>query len=64
MNADNISVVVEQSIHDALKEVAQRIFDEFAISLHSVRFTWRDESRLAEHVLAVASVTVESQTNH
>lgn len=59
-----MSVVVEQSIHDALKEVAQRIFDEFTISLHNVRFTWRDESKLEEHILAVASVSVESQTNH
>lgn len=62
---DDTKVVVEQSLHDALKEVAQRVFDEFAIKIESVSFSWRDEGTLAEdHKLAVASVQIESHTYH
>jgi hypothetical protein len=64
MEIPEVSVVVEQSIHDALKEVAQRIFDEFAIALHGVAFTWREEGTLANSNLAVSSVEIRSTTNH
>jgi hypothetical protein len=57
---------VEQSLHDAFKEIAQRVFDEFGISISAVHYTWRDEGTLTTvgYDLVIAKVELESVTNH
>jgi hypothetical protein len=54
-------VVVEQSLHEGMREVAQRIFDEFEIKISSVQFMWRYSPGNRQR-LVVDSVQIESMT--
>jgi len=58
--ADDPNVAVEQSIHDALAEVAQRIYTEFSLRITNVHIEWRDESSLHQPRMTVSEVEIIS----
>jgi len=57
-----IKVSVEQVIHDALESLAQKVFDQYGIQIHSVDFGWWDVSSVAKRRMMVSSVRVDSES--
>jgi hypothetical protein len=55
-------VSVEASIHKALREFAQAVFDEHGIQIHRVDLDWLDRSSMAERAATVMLVRVDSST--
>ena len=44
MAENKINVPIEKVVHDALKEVAQNVMDEYNIRINSINFGWVDIS--------------------
>ena len=44
MEKNTIAVAVESAVHDALKEVMQKIADQYSIKVEHVAITWIDGS--------------------
>jgi hypothetical protein len=62
MATAEITVTAEKSVHDALRQLAQAIWDKHGVSVQSVRFSWIDASSAAQDRLIVTEVTAETLT--
>ena len=62
MATAEITVAVEKVAHDAMRELAQAIWDKHGVCVHSVRFSWLDVSGIGEPQLKVTDVVVETLT--
>lgn len=60
METNEITVVVEKVAHDAMRELAQAIWDKHGVCVRSVRFSWLDVSSLAEQRLLVKDVDADT----
>ena len=58
----DITVAVERAVHDALRKLAQAVWDKHGVFVHSVRFSWVDTSDPAEPKMIVKEVEVATLT--
>ena len=56
------TVAVEKAVHNALRELAQVIFDQHGICLESVNFSWVDVSTTSEDRMLVGDVAASTLT--
>jgi len=55
-----VTVAVEKAVHDAMREIAQTIWDKHGICLRNVNFSWVDVSTQAEpRLIDIVTVTRE-----
>ena len=57
-----ITVADEKSVHDAMRYLAQAIWDKHGVCVRSVRFSWADVSTPVEAHLLVMDVEAETMT--
>lgn len=57
-----ITVAVEKAVHNALRELAQTVWDKHGICVRSVRFSWVDVSSNEEQKMIVTEVEAETLT--
>ena len=57
-----VTVAVEKAVHNALRAMAQAIWDKHGICVRNVHFSWVDVSSAAEHKLLVTDVEAETLT--
>ena len=57
-----ITVAVEKVAHDAMRDLAQAIWDKHCVCVRSVRFSWADVSTPVESRLLVMDVEAETMT--
>jgi len=62
MDKLKISMSIEKSVHDAMREIAQSIWDKFGIRIDSVRFSWVDASTPGRHRFIVDDVNADTTT--
>jgi hypothetical protein len=62
MATAEITVAVEKAAHDAMRELAQAIWDKHGVCVRSVRFSWVDVSGMGEPRLLVTDVEAETLT--
>ena len=62
MATAEITVAVERAAHDAMRELAQAIWDKHGVCVRSVRFSWVDVSGMGEARLLVTDVEAETLT--
>ncbi len=62
METAEITVAVEKAAHDAMRELAQAIWDKHGICVRSVRFSWADVSSPVEARLIVMDVEADTLT--
>ena len=61
-NEIKVTVAVEASIHKALCDFAQHIFDEHGVQLHRVNIDWWDISSGGQQRAIVAAVQMDTKT--
>lgn len=61
-NKIDVSVSVEATIHKALCEFAQAVFDEHGVQLRGVTIDWWDISSASEQKTIVAAVQMDTKT--
>ena len=59
-----LKVSVEKSVHDSLRHLAQAIWDQHAICIQDVRFSWVDVSTPGENQLILTDVKAETLTKY
>lgn len=64
MAAGTLTVSIESVAHAAMKEAAQRVYDETGMRISSVEFQWLDLSTAEERRKVVTSVSMETTTDH
>ena len=57
-----ITVTVERAMHDGLCELAQRLFDQHGVKLHSANISWWNIGTIGQPRVIVAAVRVDSET--
>lgn len=57
-----VKVAVEKAIHDAMREIAQTIFDEHSIVVHNVAFSYVEYSTTGQTKMLVHDVRMETET--
>lgn len=62
MATSEILVVVEGSVHDALRKMAQAIWNEHGICVKSVQFSWLDVSTVGKSDMLATDVETEILT--
>ena len=62
MATAEITVAVEKAAHDAMRELAQAIWDKHGVCVRSVLFSWADLSSPMEVRLVVMDVKAETLT--
>lgn len=62
MATAEITVAVEKAAHDAMRELAQAIWDKHGICVRSVRFSWVELSSAAEAKMLVLDVEADTLT--
>lgn len=60
MAAAGITVAVEKAAHDAMRELAQAIWDKHGVCVRGVRFSWVDVSGMGDTRLLVTDVELET----
>jgi 5-carboxymethyl-2-hydroxymuconate isomerase len=61
-NEINVTVAVEASIHKALCDFAQHVFDEHGVQLRGVTIDWWNMSSPGEQKAIVAAVQMDTKT--
>ena len=61
---NKIAVAVEKAVHNAMREMAQAIWDQHGICVKSVRISWVDMSSIGKpRDLLVDEIEAETLTN-
>lgn len=58
-----IAVAVEKAVHDALRDLAQAVFNQHGICIKNVAFDWLDFSTYNTSKMIVSGVTAETVTS-
>ncbi len=60
--AAEITVAVEKAAHDAMRELAQAIWDKHGVCVRCVRFSWADASSMGEPRMLLMDVEADTLT--
>lgn len=58
----NITVAVERAMHDALRDLAQNLYDTHGVKLNSATISWNDISSIEGPRAIVDTIMANSET--
>lgn len=61
-DAKDVSVSVERAVHDAFRDVAQRIWEQHGVRVDGVRFFWIEVSTVSSKQIRIGEVEAETRT--
>lgn len=57
-----ITVTIERAMHDGLRDLAQKLYDQHGVKLNSANISWYDIGAIGAPRIIVAAIRVDSET--
>ena len=57
-----ITVTIERAMHDGLRDLAQKLYDQHGVKLNSANISWHDTGTIGAPMITVAEICVNSET--
>lgn len=58
----NIPISIEKVLHDAIADIAQKMFNEHGLQMQNVRIDWTETSTMDKIKMRVTAVEIQSRT--